>query len=450
MAGGVSANNIAKWDNDTNSWSALGSGLNNQPSGVVVARASAVVVAGAGNIYVGGGFAIAGNKVSLHFARYQEPRNRVFLAENLIRINQNVLSEGVIRCNGRVEFGAGGPGTHTGRIRAVGDIDIGTQNTITADDVSSGGQVTLNGTATVIGTVNSNAGVGRAALPILSYPAGGANHTVQKGGSLSLTPGSYGTVRVRGHATLHLSAGDYFFQRLETLPLANLSLNVSGGAVNVNVVDALNFAESVRVYVVGGITSLATFSTMQSSDFNIDRDAIIRGTVNAPAAQVNFATGSAFKGELSAREIILAPRVKFLSHRSTLPFPKQSEGSEVAKSEIVTDYVLEQNYPNPFWSAATSPAFGGGNPETAISFQLPANSEVTLVIYNMNGQRVRELAAGEMAAGHHHVVWDATDVRGERVASGVYVYVLKAGPSTSSGPGSGQAFVARKKLVVMK
>ncbi len=32
---------------------------------------------------------------------------------------------------------------------------------------------------------------------------------------------------------------------------------------------------------------------------------------------------------------------------------------------------LEQNHPNPFWSAAASPAFGGGNPSTAISFTLP-------------------------------------------------------------------------------
>jgi photosystem II stability/assembly factor-like uncharacterized protein len=103
------------------------------------------------------------------------------------------------------------------------------------------------------------------------------------------------------------------------------------------------------------------------------------------------------------------------------------EESEAAKSEVVTDYVLEQNYPNPF------------NPSTVISFQLPVNSEVTLSIFNTNGQLVKKLVAGEMNAGRHHLVWDATDDRGVRVASGVYLYVIKAGE-----------FTAQRKLVVMK
>jgi photosystem II stability/assembly factor-like uncharacterized protein len=103
------------------------------------------------------------------------------------------------------------------------------------------------------------------------------------------------------------------------------------------------------------------------------------------------------------------------------------EESEAAKSEVVTDYVLEQNYPNPF------------NPSTVISFQLPVNSEVTLSIFNTNGQLVKRLVAGEMSAGRHHLVWDATDDRGVRVASGVYLYVIKAGE-----------FTAQRKLVVMK
>ena len=93
----------------------------------------------------------------------------------------------------------------------------------------------------------------------------------------------------------------------------------------------------------------------------------------------------------------------------------------------VAGYELHQNYPNPF------------NPGTVISFQLPVNSEVQLVIYNSNGQLVKRLVAGEMNVGHHSLMWDAKDERGVPVASGVYVYVLKAG-----------AFTAQRKLVLMK
>jgi len=98
-----------------------------------------------------------------------------------------------------------------------------------------------------------------------------------------------------------------------------------------------------------------------------------------------------------------------------------------AENSIPDIYVLHDNYPNPF------------NPSTVISFQLPVNSEVTLSIFNTNGQLVKKLIAGEMNAGQHSFTWDATNERAERVASGVYLYVIKAGE-----------FTAQKKLVLVK
>jgi len=106
------------------------------------------------------------------------------------------------------------------------------------------------------------------------------------------------------------------------------------------------------------------------------------------------------------------------------------------RNEAPRVFVLEQNYPNPFRSAA----------RTVISFQLPVRSAVTAVIYNMNGQLVKQVANNEFAGGRHNLEWDATDEGGRRVANGVYVYVIKAVPSTSSW----QAFTAQRKLVVMK
>jgi flagellar hook assembly protein FlgD len=93
----------------------------------------------------------------------------------------------------------------------------------------------------------------------------------------------------------------------------------------------------------------------------------------------------------------------------------------------VASYELAQNYPNPF------------NPSTVISFQLPVDSEASLKIYNLNGQLVKLLVAGKLEAGRHKVVWDGKNEAGVPVASGVYVYVLKAGD-----------FTAQRKLVLMK
>jgi len=91
------------------------------------------------------------------------------------------------------------------------------------------------------------------------------------------------------------------------------------------------------------------------------------------------------------------------------------------------DFQLSQNFPNPF------------NPRTVIRYQLPEASDVKLVIYNTAGQLVRTLATGKMAAGKYSVTWDATDDRGARVASGVYLYRLQAGD-----------YVSQKKLLLMK
>ena len=68
-------------------------------------------------------------------------------------------------------------------------------------------------------------------------------------------------------------------------------------------------------------------------------------------------------------------------------------------------FELYQNYPNPF------------NPTTTISYQLSANSKVSLKIYDILGREVMTLADGEQQAGYHQEVFDAS-----RLASGVYVY----------------------------
>ena len=77
--------------------------------------------------------------------------------------------------------------------------------------------------------------------------------------------------------------------------------------------------------------------------------------------------------------------------------------------------MLEQNYPNPF------------NPSTTIRYAVPEAGEISLKIYNLNGQLVKTLVSGVVTAGNHQVVWDGTDSSGSQVASGAYLYKLEAG-----------------------
>jgi hypothetical protein len=75
-------------------------------------------------------------------------------------------------------------------------------------------------------------------------------------------------------------------------------------------------------------------------------------------------------------------------------------------------YELEQNYPNPF------------NPSTVIYYTLPTATDVTMVVYNTLGQKVKTLVATSQIAGQHSVEWDGTDETGSSVSSGVYFYKL--------------------------
>ena len=74
---------------------------------------------------------------------------------------------------------------------------------------------------------------------------------------------------------------------------------------------------------------------------------------------------------------------------------------------------LLENYPNPF------------NPITRIRFALPQAGSAKLDIYNAAGQWICTLVEGEVASGHHEVMWDARNASGFNVASGTYFAVLK-------------------------
>jgi len=100
-------------------------------------------------------------------------------------------------------------------------------------------------------------------------------------------------------------------------------------------------------------------------------------------------------------------------------------------------YQLAPNYPNPFWSAATSRF--AGNPQTKIEYSLAAPGAVRLEIFDVHGRKIRALIYANQPANHYAVVWDGKDDAGMIVPSGIYFYRLQTGK-----------FAQTKKLVFMK
>ncbi len=63
---------------------------------------------------------------------------------------------------------------------------------------------------------------------------------------------------------------------------------------------------------------------------------------------------------------------------------------------------------------------------------MPEPGRAKVVIYNLLGQEVRILLNEDVEAGFHTVVWDGKNALGYQVASGVYMYRLRAGDFTKT------------------
>jgi len=78
-------------------------------------------------------------------------------------------------------------------------------------------------------------------------------------------------------------------------------------------------------------------------------------------------------------------------------------------------FSLEQNFPNPYLAAAG---------ETTINFSLPADSHVSLRVYDLSGRLITTLVDDTLAAGRHTLGWNGLTAGGTAVESGVYFYKL--------------------------
>ncbi|MCK4404108.1 MAG: T9SS type A sorting domain-containing protein [candidate division Zixibacteria bacterium] len=103
------------------------------------------------------------------------------------------------------------------------------------------------------------------------------------------------------------------------------------------------------------------------------------------------------------------------------------EWEEEDFSQLPKEFDLRQNYPNPF------------NPTTIIEYALPKVSQVKIRIYNILGQKVRNLVDEPQEPGYKTIHWDGKDDGGNEVSSGVYFYRIEAGD-----------FVKCKKMTLLK
>jgi hypothetical protein len=99
---------------------------------------------------------------------------------------------------------------------------------------------------------------------------------------------------------------------------------------------------------------------------------------------------------------------------------------ELSVKEVPQSFALEQNYPNPF------------NPTTNVRYQLPASADVTIELFNINGQKVSTLVSKRQNAGTYTLTVD-----GNNLASGIYMYRITAKADDAT-------FTSIKKMTLIK
>ncbi|MEZ5357590.1 MAG: FlgD immunoglobulin-like domain containing protein [Candidatus Zixiibacteriota bacterium] len=149
-------------------------------------------------------------------------------------------------------------------------------------------------------------------------------------------------------------------------------------------------------------------------------------TNNGPSS-LTFAIDSAKVG--NAGEFVFSAGIRTYrpGFSGRLQFAVQSASDVDDNGNQPDIYSLAQNTPNPF------------NPTTRIDYSLARRGDVSIIVFNILGQKVKTLVDGEMDAGQHTVYWKGEDAAGNAVASGMYFYKMMSGE-----------FVTTRKMILVR
>ncbi len=188
-------------------------------------------------------------------------------------------------------------------------------------------------------------------------------------------------------------------------------LNVSGGGTITYYSSATKFVVSFNAVKNYSNTSLQTFQVILTPDGKIK-------------IQWGSITTETYASGVENQAGTLGVAATAAANTAALFTPPAAWSSPINDDELETrlnpqgmplSNLLFQNAPNPV------------RYKTLIAYQLEKPGDVSLKIYNLNGQLVRTLVSGQHNSGYHQVMWDAKDDAGRKVAQGVYIYKLASG-----------------------
>jgi len=134
-------------------------------------------------------------------------------------------------------------------------------------------------------------------------------------------------------------------------------------------------------------------------------DGQLDGTMRFDSFQLTYSPGQAQFGKIYIDDFRIVDEFELSINTEALP----------------TGITLTGNYPNPF------------NPTTKIKFQTGDSRRVSLTVYDILGNKIKELTNSIYEPGEYYLIWDGTNINGEKVSSGIYIYSLLSDDIKNSG-----------------
>ena len=159
-------------------------------------------------------------------------------------------------------------------------------------------------------------------------------------------------------------------------------------------------------WISSSSTGMINYQEVESFNFTIDTEGLSNGTYYG-----NIIVEDPYQNISETLQIIL----------------NVSDIVNIDKNIVPNAYFLGQNYPNPF------------NPSTQIQFSIPISENVRLIIYDILGNKVKEIINSDLTAGQYKYEWFGENNEGSKVGAGMYFYRLQAG-----------SFLETKKMILLK
>ena len=209
-----------------------------------------------------------------------------------------------------------------------------------------------------------------------------------------------------------VTPGTYF----ELLPSGNPYLAMNIYVMNV-LLDEVALGAGTEIGVFDGDLCVGSAQLTQTLASELDYLPLVIGTDDPSTEEIDgFTVGHnvSFRIWTGEKEQTIAA-VPALEGGTVAFTPQGSMVVNLIGATVPDSYTLYDCYPNPF------------NPSTTISYDLPLDSHVQLVIYDVLGREIRTLISRNERAGSKAVIWDGKDNYGRSVSSGIYPVRFQAG-----------------------